>query len=250
MLNSHEFALYFLGVTNIALEKLNSFRLINKNLVNRITKVLRLKESESLILFSSNYNIQVTIENISKKELVLKINNISENKKIKPVVIYGLPILKKQSFEQAVYSLVELGAQIIQPLITQKTQHKWIEKNTEKEYERLNKIIIAACEQAKQFNVPQLNKILTLSTWLKSLDKNNNIFFDPEGESSFQVIKELKKSKPKELILLSGPEASLTDKEKEILLNYNFKFCSLTPTILRATEAVTVALGLIRSLLP
>lgn len=254
--SSHEFALYYSNTSNIGNSNLKNYKLTDKDLTHRIVKVLRLNVEDSLILFCERYNIKVIISDISsKKSLNLKIINISKNKELQPVISYALPVLKKQAFEDSIYSLVELGVQAIQPLYTSLTQDKWLKKSLDKEYIRLNKIIIAACEQAKQFNIPELKPVLTLEDWLKSIESNklynkeNLIFFDPSGKETFSIVKELINKNVSSLTLLSGPEADLSLEEKELLLNYNFQFCALTPTVLRAYQAVTIGLGIMRSFL-
>jgi len=47
-----------------------------------------------------------------------------------------------------------------------------------------------------------------------------------------------------------GPEGDLTAQEKELLKERGVQFLRLTPTILRAQQAVVVAMGIFRSLLP
>ncbi len=51
------------------------------------------------------------------------------------------------------------------------------------------------------------------------------------------------------LVICSGPEGDLTCEEKRMLADANFLFCALTPTVLRAQQAVAVGLGSFRSLM-
>ena len=46
-----------------------------------------------------------------------------------------------------------------------------------------------------------------------------------------------------------GPEGDLTLEEKAYLKQLGFVFCALTPTVLRAQQAVALGLGVLRSYL-
>ena len=54
---------------------------------------------------------------------------------------------------------------------------------------------------------------------------------------------------PKQISLMVGPEGDLTMDEKELLKERDVQFLCLTPTVLRAQQAVAVSLGIFRSLL-
>ena len=156
-------------------------------------------------------------------------------------------MLKREAFEEALYSLCELGVTAIQPLTTRKTARSW---GDEKELQRAQKILIAAAEQAKQFVVPQMLPVLPLETWVSTLTTTSNyrIFFDAAGQPLSEIVAKLSNNTPQELIMLSGPEGDLANTEKELLKSHNFMFSKLTPTILRAQQAITLGLGVIRSL--
>jgi len=239
MNNKHEFAIYF---ENLASDDKQELIINDKNLYHRIVNILRLKLGEKLILFNKNERVNVEINNISKKEIKVNVLNKSLNKKLKPKITVLISILKREAFEEAIYYCVELGANIIQPVITQKIHFKKFEN---KEYERFNRIIIAAAEQSKNFHFPELLEPKKLEDIIENLEKDSlNIFFDVSG----QIINEaLKNQNVSDINLLIGPEGDLTSDEKENLKKFNFKFYKLTPTILRAQTAVSLGLGIFRS---
>lgn len=159
-----------------------------------------------------------------------------------------MPLLKREAFEEALYSLTELGAHTIQPLLTKKTVRLF---GAEREMTRCQKILRAAAEQSKQFVIPTLLPIIPLDLWLlkPSLPDTIKIFFDPEGLPLYQVIETMKQKKGSTIIACAGPEGDLTYEEKLMLNDQGFLFCALTPSILRAQQAVAVGLGSLRSLL-
>ncbi len=63
-----------------------------------------------------------------------------------------LPLLKKIALEEALYACVELGAHSVQLVITNKSQHTWVDL---KKWCACNEFMIAAAEQSKNFAFPE-----------------------------------------------------------------------------------------------
>ncbi len=78
-------------------------------------------------------------------------------------------MLKREAFEQAVYSLCEMGATSIYPVRTVKTAQSW---GSEKDYVRVRTSMIAAAEQAKQFVIPTVHPVGELQKWHQRRDED------------------------------------------------------------------------------
>ncbi len=239
---AHEFALYVAELHKKSFKKGQTVELIEHDLVHRISHVLRLNEQDFLILFDRQVYIRAVIEKITKHAVLMHVAAIGDNIPLKPTISLWLPLLKREAFEQAVYSAVELGANEIQLIHTQKEQRHW----REKELQRLQHIMIAAAEQSKYFALPTVHAPIPL---LEAKPTGISIFFDPQGVPFFQVIQDFHQIRPTALTMLIGPEGDLTEAEKFHLQQQNMLFVRLTPTILRAQQAVAVGLGALRSLL-
>lgn len=247
---AHQFAFYFEKMDSIRQEKHKDVHhIIDPELVYRIISVLRLERHDRIILFDSRHHLYATIIDAEvKKSVTIQIQEIRENKQLKPTIHWLLPLLKREAFEEALYTLTELGAQTIQPLLTQKTVRFFA---GEREMVRSQKILVAAAEQSKQFVIPLLQPIIPLDVWLlKSQHPDSaKIFFDPAGLPLGEVIELIKHKKPLEIIACAGPEGDLTYEEKAMLNDQGFVFCALTQTVLRAQQALAIGLGSLRSLL-
>lgn len=254
---AHEFAFFYPALSEIKRTRsyLDTHEITDPELVHRLGTVLRLSKSETLILFDTHHNLHAVIARIEpKKSILIEILSIEPNTILEPAITWILPMLKRDAFEAAIYTLAELGVQTIQPVLTSKI-HKVI--TTEKELMRYRKIMIAACEQAKQFIIPDLKPLLPFALFLpqiasvnENLDaKRAKIFFDAQGDSCFEIIKKLDNQKISEVIACTGPEADLTELEKQLLRDQGFNFCALTKTTLRAEQAITVGAGILRSCL-
>jgi len=241
--DTHQFAFFVSSLTSF-LPKQNSanLRISDEKLFHRIIRVLRMDIGETCVLFDEKHNVHFELVGTEgKKQIDGRVIQKQKNKIFSPAITFFLPLLKREHFEIALYSLVELGATVVQPIVTQKTQRKW----SKKEYDRSFQIMVAAAEQSKNFSFPELKKPISLDEACKaSSDLEEKIFFDPSGKKLVSVIGNYK---DKNLILMVGPEGDLTDAEKTLLQKHNFSFCSLTPTVLRSLQAAALSVGIVRS---
>lgn len=247
---THQFAFYSNSVKDICCQpRVDVYHITESELVYRLTSVLRIERGDRIILFDSSHHISATIVQAdAKKSVAIQIHEIAANKQLTPTIQWLLPLLKREAFEEALYTLTELGVQSIQPLLTQKTIRFF---GGDREISRCQKILKAAAEQSKQFILPLLQPIIPLDIWLmKSVPPSTTkIFFDPSGLPLKEVLGLIERQKSAEIIACAGPEGDLTYEEKLKLNDQGFIFCALTPTILRAQQAVAVGLGSLRSLL-
>lgn len=248
MTSKHEFAIYLIALNKLISQSGSILSIQDPQLALRLGSVLRLKTGEQFTLFNELMHASCELLEVTKKGFQCKILAKAETISLKPKITFVLPILKKDDFELALYSLVELGANTIQLVTTQKTQRSW---GGEKELERCQRIMIAAAEQSKNFSIPKLLSPISLPAYLNAIaaTKIPKIYFDVDGQSTFSLIQELYAQKPQELILMIGPEGDLTPDEKQHIYQEDFKPCALTPTVLRSVSAVTVGLGIMRSIL-
>jgi len=215
-------------------------KLNDLEIVHRLVKVLRFEIGQKIIFFDSSYHGIVEIVDVSKKDLSVKILNFDNNIKESSEVVFLLPLLKKEALEEAVYSLTEIGISQIQLVVTEKSRHKLLH---EKEFHRLESIIIAAAEQSKNYTYPKIFTPIHLSEVVYQ-DQSLKIVFDPQGESFFNLRN--KKATQEKIYLLVGPEGGLTFQELQKLENDSFEKYHLTSTILRAVQAVAVGAALFK----
>lgn len=224
-----------------------SYVCADKELAHRLERVVRLKKGARLMLFGQGYVLEASFVGASSVGCEVQVMGITPVVAPEPAITWLLPLMDKEALEAAIYALSVMAVENIRLVITDKIHKHFF---TEKEYARLQRIMIAASEQAKQFVIPTLFPPRPLPEVLLLGDAAPvKLFFDAKGKAPEQWINLLKDSGKKEIIVLSGPEADLSADEKQKLLERGFLFCALTPTILKAEHAVMVASGIIRSFL-
>lgn len=246
--SKHEFALYWHEVTTVLNRVGMPVEIKHEGLVHRIAQVLRLEQGDQCILFDRSHHATVTIVKITKKNIAILVDALAANQIIKPSITFLLPLLKRESLETAIYSLVELGATTIQLVQTDKVQRKWAGAA---EFERLQKIMIAAAEQSKHYAFAQLLEPITLEQAMNKFCEQQVecVYADPQGAPLQDVMKKIYEKPLSKLVLMVGPEGDLQQSEKDFLHQHNFIFCQLTPTVIRACQAAGVMLGIFRSIL-
>lgn len=250
MLNKHLFAVY--TKTLLLTQNGQQFRLQDTDLWLRITKILRLREGEQVILFNGSARITITLDHgtfLSKNMVHGQIVEASTSNPQKPEITLLQSLPKKAVFEEILYNAAQLGVTSIVPVITDKAHSLDF---SPKEMIRFTNIIISACEQAKQFVLPVIEKPVKLAEALKGLDPrvrkdDMGVLFDSTGVSCDTLLPQLKKAQ--HITVLFGPEGGLTDQEMILIEQSGFIKSRLTPTILRSEDAPLVGIGLLRSLI-
>jgi 16S rRNA (uracil1498-N3)-methyltransferase len=243
----HEFALFVENLSSMVQSVDNGFILSDEKLIHRMTHVLRLQSGDRCIFFDKYIHADVIIDAIEKKRISCVIQDTKKNISLQPQITFLLPVLKRDDYEAALYSMAEMGVSTIQLVFTHKTAHQWIEG---KDRERAQRILIGAAEQSKNFMYPELKEPIALEAALQKYDATAvKIFFDPQGKAFFDVVQQVMQTKVvRQVVLLIGPEGDLTGEEKKKVRVADFTFCALTPTVVRAVQAATLGAGFIRSL--
>lgn len=238
--NSHLFALYY--PTSSSYKVSQQLTITEDDLVHRMQRVLRLSQGDTCILFDSVSWLELIITAVTRTTITGNVNAKHAVKPWQPNINFFLPILKREALAIAVYDLVQAGVQEIQLIQTQKVQHAL--RGTQ-ELQRLQRIIIAAAEQSKNFAFPQIKAPITWQEFLAQIASVPTFVGNPAGKPLFATIKEY--SPEATYNLLVGPEGGFTSQEYTQLQKANVIEVSLIPTILKAETAAFYLAALLRS---
>jgi 16S rRNA (uracil1498-N3)-methyltransferase len=148
-----------------------------------------------------------------------------------PLHIAIAPTKNIDRFEFFLEKCTEIGISEITPIICFHSERKTIKA------ERLNKIIVSACKQSKNFHFPVFNPLSSLTEIINSGYKRKFI-----AHCDFSEKIELKTFKIKEpTLILIGPEGDFSKKEIELAIKNGFESISLGNSRLRTETAGIVA---------
>jgi 16S rRNA (uracil1498-N3)-methyltransferase len=216
----------------------------DKELINQIKNVLRLKEGDNFFLCDGKgKEALVKISEIKKKGMkveIISLNPIARERQGKKLSLY-LAILKKENFELAVQKAVEIGVSEIIPIITNRTI------KTNLNFKRLEKIIKEASEQSGRTILPKLSPILKFEEALKDGKKNEEkIFYTLSLESDGVDLEDKDNDKIENnssfVSIFVGPEGGFTKEENSLAKENNYKIMSLGKFTLRAETAAIVGI--------
>jgi RsmE family RNA methyltransferase len=242
----HIFAFYYPTVTHMGCTHGTQYCINDHILCHRIMHVVRLHHGDPFILFDQHMHIGCVLGDIHKKSIQFTVTSHQCNTVHVPHITVLLPLLKKDAFEETLYAATELGANVIQLIMTKKGQRLF---GGTKEFERIYRILQAAAEQSKNFSYPKVLDPVPFEQAIMGFQGAIKIFFDPDGCQLYDVIRSIQSNIVGHIVILAGPEGDLTTEEKCLVRKNDFIFCRLTPTILRAQQAFVVSMATLRSLL-
>jgi 16S rRNA (uracil1498-N3)-methyltransferase len=201
----------------------------DKEYINQIKNVLKLKPSERVVLIKNNCEFLFEIEIVSKEFIQLKlISKELKETKTRKTILY-CSIIKKDNFEMLCQKTTECGIFKIVPIITERTVKKDINM------QRVEKILKEASEQSGRMDIPILSKPISFEQAIKEASQNDlNLFFDFNGKQDFEI-----KNNINSIGLFIGPEGGFTEKENQ--LANSFEKIQLKNNTLRAETAAIIA---------
>ena len=146
-------------------------------------------------------------------------------------------LLKRDTTDLVIEKATELGASVIQPLITERTNAARVNE------ERLLAIAIEAAEQSDRLTVPVIRTPRRLAEELEAWPAGRRLFAAIERADVAPI-----RPFAGPCALLVGPEGGYSPLELDVLRRYPFVApVSLGPRILRAETACLAGLALLRS---
>jgi 16S rRNA (uracil1498-N3)-methyltransferase len=219
---------------------------LGKEQTNYVATVMRMKAGDSLVLFNGRDGAWLgKIVSADKKAVVLELAVQTAHQTPPADLWYGFAPLKTGRLDYLVQKATEMGAGIIQPVITRFTQVSRLKSD------KLYANVIEAAEQCEVLSVPTLAEEVTLTdliaTWQHKHGLRRLIYAD-ESAPSHAPNRQLQDLDGLPIGILVGPEGGFSDDERQLLLAQPFVIpISLGPRILRADTAAVAALAVVQS---
>lgn len=211
-----------------------------------ITRVLRMKIGEAIILFNEQGGeYEGVIIAIEKNHITLLIQAHFQIERESALKLHlGQSLLRNDKMDFVIQKATELGVREITPLITTRSIIKLDAKSLEKKLNHWTNIIISAAQQCGRTQLPILNRPLPFQQFVASPFEGMNIGFCPLSSHSLKSIA----SQPTTIRLIVGPESGFEDLEMSLATQHNFTPYRLGPRVLRAETATITALSALQSL--
>ena len=210
---------------------------------NYLHNVLRMAEGSELLAFNGrDGEWLVRIQMPARKKILLQPVEMVRPQPPASDLHYLFAPLKVGRLDYLVQKAVEMGAGVLQPVMTQHVQGRI------GTIDRLRANAIEAAEQCGVLAIPEVRETLRLGDLLDGWDPARRIIYCDEGADTNNPLPALGKISERRLALLVGPEGGFSDDERKRLRGLDFVTAiPLGPRILRADTAAVAALAVIQA---
>lgn len=215
----------------------------SKDHFHYLSNVLRMAEGDAVLLFNGRdgeWHAELSLP--TRKRLLLTPKEQTRPQPEPCDLHYLFAPLKVGRLDYLVQKAVEMGAGVLQPVMTQHVQGKITS------LERLQANAVEAAEQCGILAIPQVTAPKKLEELLADWPRERRIVFCDEGHGSQNPLPVLQGIKERKLALLVGPEGGFSENERTLLRGLDFVTpIPLGPRILRADTAAVAALAVIQT---
>src|SRR6202030_4265394 len=185
--------------------------------VNYVRNVLRLSEGARILVFNGrDGEWETSIATSNRKYVTLAVDRLTRSQEPRPDLHYLFAPLKQARQDYMVEKAVEMGAALLRPVLTSRTQASRINR------ERMHAHAIEAAEQCGILSIPEIAPPIRLDALLDAWEQNRLLVFCDEDAPASDPLAALRPRAdaegPPALAVLIGPEGGFDDREREALL--------------------------------
>jgi 16S rRNA (uracil1498-N3)-methyltransferase len=218
---------------------------LERNQSNYLGNVLRLSASETILVFNGrDGEWQAQIEGRKRPDTLTIVARTRPQDRL-PDIAYVFAPLKHARLDYMVQKAVEMGASMLQPVLTRHTQVSRVNSD------RMRANVIEAAEQCGILSLAGVAEPVALERYLDKREAGRLLVFCDEASDVKNPVEALRQMTAAEGIdILIGPEGGFAEEERALLLRQPKTLrLSLGPRILRADTAGVAALALVQAAL-
>jgi 16S rRNA (uracil1498-N3)-methyltransferase len=219
---------------------------LERNQSNYLGNVMRLAAGESILVFNGrDGEWQAAIEGRKRPDGLTIVAQTRPQDRL-PDIAYVFAPLKHARLDYIVQKAVEMGASMLQPVLTRHTQVSRIN------VERMRANVIEAAEQCGILSLAAVTEPVALERFLEKRETTRLLVFCDEAAEIGNPIEALLQGLTAAggIDVVIGPEGGFAEEERALLLRQPRTLrLSLGPRILRADTAGVAALALVQAAL-
>ena len=216
---------------------------LDEQAASHVARVLRMQAGQALIVFNGDgKDYLARLAHVGKRQVEVTIEDSSLAAPESPLQItLGQVMSRGDRMDYAIQKSVELGANEVVPLFSERCEVKLQGDREDKRLKRWQQVAISAAEQSGRARITQIAAIQTLESWVSSLPNVAGTCKLVLHHHSEQALAHLER--PDHLILLIGPEGGLTEAEVAAARMAGFVPTALGGRVMRTETAPVAALA-------
>lgn len=234
---------YFVDINQI----INNKVIINGDDFHHITKVMRMRVNDKIIVASSGKSWLCEINEFFEKEVHVNIiSELNENKELPVNITIAHGLVRREKAEEVIDKVTQLGAYKYVQVVMERSNVKLNDEKVDKKLDRMNKIAKEASEQSHRTSKLEVMKPQTFKEMLNNSSNYDLLLYAYEKAKPDKTLKKfLNCNKYKDILVLIGPEGGISENEVKLLNDYNFHPITLGPRILRTEVAPSYVMAAI-----
>jgi 16S rRNA (uracil1498-N3)-methyltransferase len=207
--------------------------------------VMRAREGMRVLLFNGmDGEWRASMTNVTRRSCALLCEQQTRAQAAVPDLWLAFAPIKKTPADYVAQKATELGAAVLQPVITHRTVARRVN------LERLRANAIEAAEQSERLSVPEIRDPLSLDRLLKSWRAERQMLFCDEGGEAPSIFDALNRRRAGPWGVLTGPEGGFDAEERALIRSQSYVVpVTLGPRIMRADTAALAALAVWQAVL-
>lgn len=208
-----------------------------------LLNVLRMQPGTQLLVFNGvDGEWLASLAEAGKKRVRLALMTQVRPQPAPSDLVYCFAPLKQGRLDYMVQKAVEMGAGVLQPVLTQHTQMSNVG------IDRIRANVIEAAEQCGILAIPAVREVVKLDRLIWEWEAGRRLVFCDEGAETNNPVPALQGIAEQKLGLLIGPEGGFSDEERQQLRALPYVTpIPLGPRILRADTAAVAAMAVIQA---
>lgn len=220
---------------------------LNGAAFNHAIRVLRLRPGAPLMVFNgAGSEFHATLKSVQRHEAIAQVDGFVDREAESSLeVILAQGISKGERMDYTLQKAVELGADAIVPLFTERSVVNLSGERLGRRLQHWQGVVIGACEQSGRNRLPVVREPSILPTWLQGDHKTGlNLVLDPSAEQGLTGLA----PHDRLVTLLIGPEGGLSPEEVALATAAGFIRVKLGPRVMRTETAGIAALAALQVL--
>ena len=215
--------------------------------VVRHLNVLRVKNTEEIVLFNGNGKAYPALPEVLEKRLasvrILREEAADNESPLNITLVQAVSAAERMDF--TLQKSVELGVAEIRPVISERCVVRLSGERAEKRVARWQEIVVSACEQSGRNIVPKVLPLTTYAQALQQLPQETTKLL-----MSLNRAQKLSDVQPQsgKVVFMVGPEGGWTEKDEQQAFDAGFQSVTLGKRVLRTETASLAAIATMQTL--